>query len=183
MTSSAEIHTTKANDIVLTVVGWMIGLAFLWYAVIGVWGTTSDHFAGVRGEGFIVVLFDVFGPWGFSLGSGLMALLPLSMGLGGSWRLWRPGPAVAAIDQGLRFHPSIGPTFIDWRQVETIRWTRKSPGRIEIRLHRRPWSLWNWTASRTIRFDHIAVGLSWKQAEAVVREMRRARPSQLASRE
>jgi hypothetical protein len=172
---AVAIYTTRANDVALATIGILLGSLGLWGGCVGMWHATPADFQGVRGEGFVRLLFSIFGPQGMAVAAGLLGVWASCLGVGGIWRLLRPGPAVVADGEGIKFHPSIGPKIARWIDVRSIRWVRRAPGEIEINLNLRTWSFWNWTTSKRIRLNHVAIGLSWKEAAMIVRAMRQAR--------
>jgi hypothetical protein len=175
---SAEVHTTITHDVVLAVTGLSLGGLAVWAALFAFQTATPSDFDDMRGE---IGLLAHIGPAGLQIPVAVMAMWMLCTGGGSLWRLMIRTPAIAANDRGLRFHPSIGPTLVEWSDVQSIRWIAKRPGEIEVRLVRRIWSFWNWTSSRVVRINHTALGLSWKQAAATVKAMKAEGPLSKAS--
>lgn len=169
--ASVEIRTTRANDITLGLCGLLLAPLWLWGVAGGMWHLTRDDMHG-RGAWLALPFYDVFGWRGVVAVTAVLAFWVTCLGIGAAWRMYDPRSTVSADDDGIRFHPSIGPSLVPWSEVQSIRWVTKAvPPEIEVRLHRRFWSLWNWITSPKVRLNHIAIGLSQHQASERVKAM------------
>ncbi len=129
------------------------------------WHLTPADLHGIRGEWLALLFLNTFGWQGVVVVTAVMALWMICLGVGGAWRVYDRTSAVLADESGIRFHPSVGPSFVPWAEVQSIRWVRKAaPAEVEITLNRRFWSMWNWATSRKVRLNHIAIGLSQREA-------------------
>lgn len=179
--SRVEIRTTRANDIALGLCALLLSPLWFWGVLGGTWHMTRDDMRG-RGEWFALPFYDVFGWRGVVAVTAVLAFWATCLGLGAAWRLWDQRSAVVADQDGIRFHPSLGPSNVPWSDIQSIRWVRgAAPPEIEIRLGRRFWSFWNWATSPRIRLNHIAIGLSQREGARRVKAlkvlMKRARTS------
>jgi hypothetical protein len=185
--SRVEIRTTRANDIALGLCGLLLSPLGLWGLLGGASHMTRDDMRG-RGEWFALPFYDVFGFRGVVAFAAVLAFWATCLGLGAAWRLWDQRSAVVADQDGIQFHPSVGPSHVPWSDIQSIRWVRDaSPPEVEIRLGRRFWSLWNWITSPKVRLNHIAIGLSQREGARRVKAlkvlMRRSRMQSEATRE
>lgn len=162
--SSVEIRTTLGNDIALGLCGLLLSPLWVWGVAGGMWHATRDDMYG-RGAWLAVPFYEFFGWRGVVGAMAALAFWVTCLGVGAAWRIYDRSSAVIADGDGVRFHPSIGPSLVPWSGVQSIRWVDKAtPPEIEIRLNRRFWSLWNWITSPKVRLNHIAIGLSQQEA-------------------
>lgn len=170
--ASVEIRTTRANDIALGICGVLLSPLWLWGVAGGMWHATRDDMFG-RGAWLAVPFYDVFGWRGVVVVTAVLAFWVTCLGMGGAWRICDRRSALIADGDGVRFHPSIGPSLVPWSEVQSIRWVRKAtPPEIEVRLNRRFWSVWNWITSPKVRLNHIAIGLSQREASNRVKALK-----------
>lgn len=167
-----EIRTTRANDIALGLCGMLLAPLWLWGVAGGIWHLTRDDMHG-RGAWLAPPFYDVFDWRGVVAATAVLAFWVMCLGVGAAWRMYDPRSTVSADDDGIRFHPSIGPSLVPWSEVQSIRWVGNAvPPEIEVRLRHRFWSLWNWITSPKVRLNHIAIGLSQHQASERVKAMK-----------
>ncbi len=157
------VTTTRANDITYAIVGG--GAAAV--AIAAMVTLPSEQWRPTSVDGALMIAGTVVFCW-FSV-----------LGVGGVWRLLRPGPAIHACPEFLRLHPSLGPPEAAWRDVQSIDLFNPGPGpyggattRLRIRFKRRHWSTWLWIGGHDLALPLVGLGLTYKQGRAIVKTLR-----------
>jgi hypothetical protein len=167
-----EIRTTPANDWTWIVVGSVMS-AVAGFALATSSADDWQNVQGIRGEWLYAFLLRLVGVTGMRIFVVGFALLFGLNALAAAWRRKDDGLALRADEHGLAFHPSFCAAPLNWSDVESVEIGGRLPARITIRLNKRFWSLTRPFTGRDVQLNIVAIGSSYRAAEAKVRKMRR----------
>ena len=166
-----EIRTTRGHDWTWVVAGSVMSLLFGYTLATGS-DADLQTAQGVRGEWIYWPFEHVVGVTGIRIFLGGIALVFGLNALGAAWRLWDGRVALKADSRGLIFHPSYYNRALDWSDVDFVKLGGRRPAKIVIRLKRRFWSVTHPFTGRNVELNIVAIGSSYRSAEAAVCKMR-----------
>jgi hypothetical protein len=166
------IQVRRTTDILTAIAAGAITPLFVWAIPNYAWGLKPSNVGHGRGAMlFLLILHTVGWPGAVAIFAALAYYFGC-LGAGAAWRLFNAGPALAADEAGVNFHPSLGPLNVPWDQVRSVRVESGRPTQIKVRLTRRFWSTSNVLWSDTVGLNYRAAGLSVHQLEDCAVRMR-----------
>jgi len=166
-----ELRTTRTNDWTWIIVGAAIFLLTS-YALAASSAADWQDMHLLHGEQVYLLLKRLVGVTGVRVLCGGLALVFGLDALGSIWRLKDGGIALQADSRGLIFHPSFHYSRLNWADVESVELTGGHPATIKVSLKHRFWSLTRPFTGRNIQLNLIAIGSTYRRAEAAVTQMR-----------